>query len=233
LELIVDNQYPLKTVLVHKRLRFFKRGAFLHCDKPLLGRHHVAQRDIEAIFKAQIAVGDYAHEFAGLDHRQPRNAMLALKLDGVAHFHGGSDGDGIDDNAEFVPLYPRYLARLFVGGKVFVDDAYATFLRHGDGQTRLGDRVHGRRHQGDIEGDIASESGYKRRITGEDLGRCRNQQHIVRGERFYDETHKNSVHKARLYALGLTHSSPGITEHAQPRTGVTTAVFAAPAFGMP
>ena len=43
--------------------------------------------------------------------------------------------------------------------QVLVDDADAAVLGQGDGHAALGDRVHGRREQGDVQGDVLGEAG--------------------------------------------------------------------------
>ncbi len=47
-------------------------------------------------------------------------------------------------------------ARLRVDRHVLVDDAHAAFLRHGDGEARLGHGVHGRRKHRQPETDVAA-----------------------------------------------------------------------------
>ena len=42
---------------------------------------------------------------------------------------------------------------LRLDGHVLVDDADAAFLRHGDGEARLGDGVHGGGHQRQVQAD--------------------------------------------------------------------------------
>ena len=68
--------------------------------------------------------------------------MLLRERDHIADFHGGWDGDRVAHHTGFEALDLRYLARLFFGGEIFVDDADAAFLGDGDRQPRLGDRIH-------------------------------------------------------------------------------------------
>ena len=55
----------------------------------------------------------------------------------------GRDGDRVDDHAALRALHLVDFAGLLLDGEVAVDDADAALLRHGDGQARLGHRVHG------------------------------------------------------------------------------------------
>src|SRR3546814_5674590 len=79
LKCVVDDQHALQAVLMHQRLSFVQRRAFLHGDQALLRRHDVAQRDVEPVFEAQIAVGDDTHQLAALDDGQAGEAMLTLQ----------------------------------------------------------------------------------------------------------------------------------------------------------
>src|SRR5207253_807055 len=65
---------------------------------------------------------------------------------------------------------------------------------------RLGDGVHGCREQRDVQVDRLGEAGGKVDIAGHD-GRMRgNEQDVVEGERFTDDTHGvSSWRKNRLY----------------------------------
>jgi hypothetical protein len=72
-----------------------------------------------------------------------------------------------------------------------VDDADAAFLRDGDGQPGFGDRVHGGRHQRQVQADVAGELGGEGGVLGQDLGERWHQQHVVEGERFAEKAHRD------------------------------------------
>lgn len=189
LEAVVDDQHALQAMLVHQGLGFVQRRAFLHRDQAILRGHDVAQRLVEVLFEAQVAVGDDTDQLAAFDHRQAGDAVLALQRDGVAHLHQGSDRDRIDHDAELVTLDAGHFTGLGVGGQVLVDDPDATLLRHGDGQARLRHGVHGGGHKRDVQGDVARQARGQGSVARQDLGIRRHQQHIVEGERFLYETH--------------------------------------------
>ena len=58
--------------------------------------------------------------------------MLLLKCDRVTHPHGRGHGHRINHNAELVALDPRDFSGLLIGGQVFMNDANATLLCHGN-----------------------------------------------------------------------------------------------------
>ena len=68
------------------------------------------------------------------------------------------DGDGVDHHAGFELLDLRHLGGLRLGIEIAVDHADAACLRHGDGKLRLGDRVHGRRQDGDMHANGAGDA---------------------------------------------------------------------------
>ena len=95
----------------------------------------------------------------------------------------GRDDDGIAQHAAFVALDLGHLRGLLLRGEVFVHDADAAFLRHGDGQTRFGHGVHGGRDQGQVQLDVACEAGGEIGVLGQDLREGRDEQNVVKSER--------------------------------------------------
>src|SRR5690606_1823637 len=77
-----------------------------------------------------------------------------------------------------------HLGSLLLDGHVLVDDANAAFLSHGDGQTRLGDRVHGSGQQRNVQFDAAGQAGLQADILGQYLGITENEQDVVESECF-------------------------------------------------
>ena len=78
------------------------------------------------------------------------------------------------------------LGGLLGGFQVLVDDPETAKLGHGDGHGGLGDGVHRRRDDRDVERDGAGEAGAGVGGGGQDLGVAGNQQHVVEGERLVD-----------------------------------------------
>ena len=143
LVLVVHHQQLFHAMLVQDQLGLFERGAHRHGDQVFLG-HHVADGNIGARLKAQIAIGEDAHQPLALRHRHAGDAVAAHHFERVGDQLVRADGDGIDDHAALRALHLVDFAGLVGDGKIAVHDADAALLRHGDGHARLGDRVHGR-----------------------------------------------------------------------------------------
>ena len=112
------------------------------------------------------------------------------ELDDLADGHVGRDGDRIADHAAFEFLDARDFGGLAVDGHVLVDDADAAFLRHGDGEARLGDRVHGGGHQRKVEPDVAREARAEVDFARQDFRVGRHQKNVVEGQRFFEDSQR-------------------------------------------
>ena len=80
-------------------------------------------------------------------------------------------------------------AACLAGGMFLWTDAEAALLRDRDREARLGDRVHRRRHERNVERDAAGEAGLEGDVAGYDEGMCGDQQDVVERQRFADDTH--------------------------------------------
>ncbi len=76
----------------------------------------------------------------------------------------GRDGDGIDDHSAFRALHAVDFFGLALDGHVAVNESDAALARDGDGQARVGDGVHRRGHDGDIQRDLAREARARVRL---------------------------------------------------------------------
>ena len=65
---------------------------------------------------------------------------------------------------------------------VLVDDAQAALLGQGDGHLALGDRVHRRAEQGDVQPDALGEPRPHVALGGHDVAIARLEQHVVEGD---------------------------------------------------
>ena len=110
--------------------------------------------------------------------------MLAGQGEQFAHGGGGRDGDGVADDAALELLHGAHFPCLGFERHVLVDDADAAFLSEGDGETGLGDGVHRRRDEGDVERDVAGQAGLEVHFRRQHLGVGRQQQNVVVGQRF-------------------------------------------------
>src|SRR6202007_687004 len=130
---------------------------------------------LELVLEAQVAVRHDADRLAPHDHRHPGDTARARQVEHLADAHVRRDGDRIADHAALELLHPVDLARLRLDGHALVDDADAAFLGDGDGETRLGDRVHGRREYRYIQPDTAGDAGGEIDLTRQDFRVGRNQ----------------------------------------------------------
>ena len=73
------------------------------------------------------------------------------------------DGDRVHHHAGFELLHLRHLGGLRFGVEVAVDHADAAGLRHGDGEPRLGHRIHGGGQDRDMQADRAGHAGARHR----------------------------------------------------------------------
>ena len=62
-----------------------------------------------------------------------------------------------------------------------MDDADAALLGQGDGQGRLGHRVHGRRENRDVDFDASGQAGLQVRFTRNHITVGRKKENIVKG----------------------------------------------------
>ena len=187
----VHNQNALDLMLMHQFARVFNAGALRHGNQFGPGRHDGGHRLVKAGFKAQIAVGNQAHQLAVLHHRQAGHLPLALR----AHFqqlsnqHFRRNRYRVFHHAAFVPLHFGHGLGLALDAHVLMNNTDAAFLRHGNGQARLGNGVHGGGNQGQVEGNVAREAGLQRDVLGQHLGMGGNKQYIIKGVGFFNDSH--------------------------------------------
>jgi hypothetical protein len=79
-------------------------------------------------------------------------------------------------------LDPVHLLGLGLDGEVLVDDADPPLLGEGDGQARLGHRVHGRGEDRDVHLDPAADLGAQLHLVRMDLGETGDQRDVVERE---------------------------------------------------
>ncbi len=122
-------------------------------------------------------------------HRQARDAPGAGQGDDLADRRVRAHGDRVLDDAALVLLDAPDLARLVGGGHVLVDDAEPAFLGDGDREAGLGDRVHRRGHERQVEADAAGEARRQVDLAGQHVRVRRDEQDVVEGECFLDDAH--------------------------------------------
>ena len=110
--------------------------------------------------------------------------MFRSQFEQLAHRRLGRDDDRIANDAGLELLDGPHFAGLGLERHVLVHDADAAFLGHGDREARLRHRVHGRRYEGDVEGDVARQAGRQVDFGRQDLGVGRHEEDVVEGECF-------------------------------------------------
>src|SRR3569832_2330614 len=186
LKSVVHHQQLFDAMLMQQALDLVAARALLHRHQPLLGRHHLGDGVVVTGLETQVAVGDDADEVLALHHGHARDVVLAGEFQDAANGGVGRHGNGLFDDACLVFLDPPHLLGLLVGRHILVDDADASLLREGDGEARLGHRIHSGGHQRDVERYLPREPGLELHLARQHRRVGRYQQHIVKGQRFFD-----------------------------------------------
>ena len=181
--LVIYDQQLFNAVLVQDQLRLFERGAHGHGDQVLLG-HHVAHGNVGARLKAQVAIGQDAHQPLALRDGHAADAVAAHHLQRIGNQFVGANGHRIDDHPALRALYLVDFACLVGDGKIAVHNADAALLGHGNGHARLRNRVHGRGEQRRVQRDGARQLRLRAHLHRHNLAEGGYQQDIVESEGF-------------------------------------------------
>ena len=177
---VVHHQQFFDAVLMEQGLGLLQGDAHLGGDQALLG-HHLFDLMIQVGFEAQVPVGDDAHQFAPVHHRDPGDAVALHQLQDVGDAGLGADGHRVDDHPGLRFFHLFDFQGLGRRGHITVQDADAPLAGHGDGGVRLGHGVHGGTEQGDVESDAPGEAGAEVHFAGQDRGGPGQEQHIIEG----------------------------------------------------
>ena len=211
----VDHEHLLDAVLVELGLGLLERRPLGDGDQVLLG-HQLADRLVEVLLEAQVAVGEDADQVTlRVGHRHARDLVAGHHLERLADALVGAHGDGIDDHPRLAALHPVHLLGLHVDRHVLVDDADPPLLGEGDGQARLGHRVHGRGEDRDVHLDPAADLGPQLDLVRVDLGEAGDDRDVVEREgeagleigHAYDGSFKTKDGSTRARGIG-----PGTSE---------------------
>ena len=179
--LIVDHEEFLDAVLVENLFRFLQRRAHGNGDEIFLG-HHLVDGNVEAGFKAQVAVGEDADKLSVFGDRNAGNFVLAHDFKRVGNLVGGMHRDRIDDHATFRSLHLVDFIGLLLDGQVAMNDSEAALLRQCNRHVRFGHGVHGGAHDRNIQADVARELGLRVGLRGNNVGTRGQQQDIVKSK---------------------------------------------------
>jgi hypothetical protein len=106
------------------------------------------------------------------------------------HLQGISDGtvrrncDRINDHPALGSLHLIHLGGLRFNRKITMNHPDASLLRDGDGQMRLGDRVHRRAGDGNIQPHMARKIRRRVRLRRQDIAFGGNQEDIIKSDGF-------------------------------------------------
>ena len=151
LAVVIHHQQFFDAVFMEQGLGLLQGDAHLGGDQALLG-HHLFDLIIQVGFEAQVPVGDDAHQFAPIHHRNPGDAVALHQLQDVGDAGLRPDGHRVDDHPGLRFFHLFDFQGLGRRGHITVQDADAPLASHGDGGVRLGDGVHGGTEQRDISG---------------------------------------------------------------------------------
>ena len=149
-------------------------------DDEVPAGHDLVDRTGDVFLEAEVAVGDDAAQDSGLvDDGDSPDMVFLHELQGLAYAGAGADGDGVVDHAVLGTLDGVDLAGLLCHGHVLVDDSDSSLAGDGDCERGLGDGVHGSRHEGHIELDVAGKARGEAGLAGQYGGKGGNEKDVV------------------------------------------------------
>ncbi len=83
------------------------------------------------------------------------------------------------NDTTFIFFNEEHFPRLLVYTHALVNHTEAAFLRHGDGEPRFGNRIHGRRNQWNVQHNCLCQLRFESYGFGENIGVSRQEQNIV------------------------------------------------------
>ena len=148
---IIDHQQLFDAALVQQSPRFFFRNPCPHRHQ-IFVRHQLGYRLVGIFRKADIAVGQHADQFAArLYNWNARYGIIRHNRSGLRQSRIGRNGNRIDHHSRFKTLYLTHSGRLLFNRQIAVQNTDAAQLRHDNRHARLGNRVHRRGQNGDIQ----------------------------------------------------------------------------------
>ena len=135
----------------------------------------------------------------GLDYGNAGDRGAFHQRERIGQRRVGKDGDRIDDHPAFEPLDLADLLGLIGGLEIAVDDPDPAGFRHRDREPRLGDGVHGRREDRQVETDGAGELRPDIRCARHHRAMAGAQENVVEGEAFGNKVRFNDRHRHASY----------------------------------
>ena len=211
---VIDDRQLLDLVAVEDRLGLLERRADRSGDE-IPARHQRGDGLRGVRLEAEVAVREDADEDAVVvDDRNAGDPIALHELERVGDEIGRPKRHGLDDHPRLRALHLVHLGDLIGDREIAVDDSEPTFARQRDREARLGDGVHRRRDQRDVQRDGRCETRDGRDVVREDVRLGRKQQHVVEREPFLAELplERDEALDLLLAELGLhqtTLAAPG------------------------
>ena len=203
--LIVHYQQLLDPMLVQHPLRLVLADAFAHRHQIFM-RHQFGDLLPRVGRKPHVAVGQDADQLArhalvaACDHGNAGDAVILHQTQRVRQRCVGSDGQWIDHHSGFELLDLTHLGRLAVDIEIAMDDADAAGLGHRDRHPRLGDGIHRRGDDWNVERDRTGEVGTNVGFRGQNIRQAGLQKHIVECVRLAYPLHSLHQHHYQLHS---------------------------------
>ncbi len=183
----VDHRELLDLVAVEDRLGLGERGADRRCDEVPV-RHERRDGLRRVGLEAEVAVREDADEHAlVVRDRDTGDAVALHQLERLGDGVRRSERDGLDDHPRLGALDLVDLGDLLSDGEVPVDDPETALARERDREARLGDGVHRRRDQRDVQRDRRRQPRDRRDVVREDARLGGDEEHVVEREPFLAE----------------------------------------------
>ena len=182
----------LHLVFLEDRLHVFAVRPGVGDGDQVVGRHDGADRDVQVVEEADVAVRDDAHEVAlAVGDGDAADVVLLHQAERVAHGLVLVDGDRVADHPVLGTLDLADLGRLGGDAHIFMNHADASFPCQGDGHRRFGNGVHGSGHDRNVQGNVAGETGLQGDFPRQDFRVRRNEEYIVKSQAFQGDSFIN------------------------------------------
>ena len=136
----------------------------------VLARHHLIDQAILTQLKAQVAVGDDAHQMVALiNHGNTTNVILGHHLQRFPDGTSATDGHRVVDHAVLSAFHNGHLTGLRLDRHILVHHADAALAGNGNGHSALRHGVHSGRHEGDVQLDVPREACFQLHGSGKHL----------------------------------------------------------------
>ena len=120
--------------------------------------HHFRDRQLEPLFKSEIAIRDNAHQVpVFINHRHAADVITLHHVERFAHRPVLTNRDRIDDHAGFRSLHLVNFFGLARDAQVLMNDADAALLCDGYPERGFGDCIHGRGTDRNLQANAAGE----------------------------------------------------------------------------